>query len=90
MDIDTNQQIIAAAIKLKSGLILTLSKPARHNNIMDCLNDNHGTRKLLLKESIAGFMLDDGSFISRDAATAIYRKQGKELIGSVLTSEDLW
>lgn len=67
-------KIIAAAIKLKTGLILSIPPPARHNNVMDALNypDNDtdfSIRKLMLKGHVSGFLLDDGNFVDRQTAT---------------------
>jgi hypothetical protein len=87
--------IVAAAIKLKTGLILTLPKPARHSDIMNCLtypdlDDGFIVRKTLLRGHTQGFLLADGIFVDRDDVTTYYKNAGFELLGSVLTSEDLW
>lgn len=88
-------KIVAAAIKLKTELILTMPKPARHADILNSVNypeidDGFMIRKTLLKGHTQGFLLEDGIFVDRQTATYYYKNVGITLIGSTLTSEDLW
>lgn len=77
-----------AAIKIDE-TIVSVPRPGRHHN---CI------RKAIEKEvyktdNIQGFVLSDGRFVGREEALEVAREAGQvgeDLIGSVLTSEDLW
>ena len=80
-------RIVAASVRTKDGTTWTLAPPARHCHI----------QRTLTKESLInaeqGFQTNCGRFLTRKQALAVVRRNGQlkgELLGSVLTSEDLW
>ena len=58
----------------------------RHHNI---INEN---RNVTVRYGIQGFITDTGRFVTREEGLdiALLNGQCSELLGSVLTSEDLW
>ena len=82
----TNQRIVAAALKLSSGQIVTKPPPVRHPTlILDANNP-------LCYEQ--GFLTDSGEFVDREEAYRIALK-AKQLVprqsdGPRLYTEDLW
>jgi hypothetical protein len=88
--------IVAAAIRRRSdGQVFSLPKPARHGDVMSMLGTietEHGT-KWALHDGEQGFVDEEGRFYNRKQARAHAFRCGQhtgELIGSILTSEDLW
>jgi len=85
--------IVSAAIR-KNGIIYSVEKPGRHHNII------HNTPKLEVGKPASyvidgeqGFLTDEGKFLNRNDSENHARACGQlvgKLIGSVLTSEDLW
>ena len=89
--------IVAAAIRRKQdGAVFHLPKPARHRDVMAMLGTvetERGTTKWALHDGEQGFIDDRGVFYNREQARDHAYRCGQhtgELIGSVLTSEDLW
>ena len=81
---------IVAAAQLLDGWLYTLPAPARHHHIIGHVIDVHRKASLHAEQ---GFLLDDGRFARRNAAEFVARQNGQitgRLMGSVLTSEDLW
>ena len=70
---------------------LKIEYGSRHHEIYQQMKDK-GIPKPLYK--VEGFMVDFGLqnavFVNRDQATIIAKKWNIPMIGSVLTSEDLW
>jgi hypothetical protein len=82
-------KVVAAAI-LKNGKVYTLPPPARHHTIIQQIFDETSEKTRSCDDQ--GFLLSDGRFVLRPAALQVARKAGQvtDIIGSVLTSEDLW
>ena len=85
--------IVAAAI-WKKGLIYSVPKPGRHHTIIHAAPRMElGVITSYLIDGEQGFLTDTGTFLDRQASETHARQCGqlnKPLIGSVLTSEDLW
>jgi hypothetical protein len=87
--------IARAAIRAKDGKVYSLSRPARHGDVMAMLGTietEHGA-KWALHDGEQGFLDDTGMFLTRKEAlhhATICGQLKKPLIGSILTSEDLW
>ncbi len=83
-------RIIAAAFMV-DGIIMFAMPPARHHTIVNTISPK-GIRDIDRYES--GFLLDDGSFCSRENAAILAHENGqltKKLISpGRLFSEDLW
>ena len=90
--------ITAAAIRRASdGQVFSLPKPARHSDVMrECGRIEVDGRKVCSlrgDDNVQGFVDEAGTFYNRKQARAHAWRCGQhtgELIGSVLTSEDLW
>lgn len=84
-------KIVAAAIRHQSGIVFSLERPARHFHIIN-LAVNSG----LVKPPFSygqGFLDARGQFVTREEALGIVKFSGqltKPILGSILTSEDLW
>lgn len=87
-------KIIAAALRLKNGLVLTLARPHRHHHII-----SHGIRAGLmppLPGSVdgQGFLTDTGDYVTRTEAKQLAIESGQispdKMLSSELLSEDLW
>lgn len=88
-------QIVGVAIKLSSGVVLSLPRPYRHHNILKGYYDSIGIP--LLYECEQGFLLSNGEFIGREAALELAQYSGQLIPrtgnmydGPELFSEDLW
>ena len=84
-------QVKQAAIRDGHGKVHTLPRPARHHNIAHELYDTRG--HALLEDDEQGFILEDGSFVDREAGGdfAIKTEQIEKLKWPpYLYSEDLW
>ena len=82
--------IVAAAIRLNNGLVLTLPKPARHIDIAIAIRVHCGG---LSEEH--GFLSDTGHFMSRKVAMDYAQRCGQKLLKAPnerlgLFTEDLW
>lgn len=84
-------RVIAAAINY-DGLIFSVPAPGRHHNVIHAMVDAGVKRNVRGEDQ--GFLLSDGRWCSRRAAEHIAREAGQikneKLLGSILTSEDLW
>ncbi|MFA5071212.1 MAG: hypothetical protein WC511_02465 [Candidatus Pacearchaeota archaeon] len=84
------EKIIGSAIK-QDGIIFYCLRPGRHPNVIYMM-----VKDFLLPPPIKGkqgFVTESGKFLSRRQAFVLAKKNGqlsKNLIGSILTSEDLW
>lgn len=86
----SDQKIIAAGV-WHEGVVYQLPPPARHHNIFEHMREAHGVTGRIASED-TGFILECGIYVRRRAAERIAFKTGqvKQIIGGVLTSEDLW
>ena len=94
------QRVIQAAVKMRDGQIITLPRPMRHHNIRNYVFRNPETKAVyeppLREEDIQGFILSNGNFASRGTSFKHMKASGQIptspycLIGSVLTSEDVY
>lgn len=84
--------IVGVAIKLPDGRTFSMPKPARHNDVIYLMYDTFKVR-FHGSGGDSGFVDDQGHWLTRkeaeDHARACGQLTGK-IIGSVLTSEDLW
>lgn len=85
-------QVDRAAIKDDSGTIWSIARPARHHDIIAFMRKNH--YKGPVGGNRQGFILSNGVFASREDSLEIALKANQvkngKIIGSVLTSEDMW
>ena len=80
--------IVSSAVMTKSGKIYA---GKRHNNCFEAIRAD-GNREIA-SGMTQGFLTENGVFLTRTQAEKYARNSGqltKPLIGSVLTSEDLW
>lgn len=82
--------ISCAAIKFMER-IFALERPYRHHDVIWFINDETGCR-LCDHPYTQGFLTNRGRFVDRKEAEYIARECGQvtSIIGSVLTSEDMW
>lgn len=83
-------QIKQAAIKFPSGKIY---KGKRHHECFKLVAEAGEPAPGHREQEIQGFMAENGVFFNREDALYIVEMNGqlkKPLLGSVLTSEDLW
>ena len=73
------------------GVVVSLPKPARHDKLMREMSELLG-EPITRPNWTQGFISSEGRFLDRKFALNVARKAGQvtTLIGSVLTSEDLW
>lgn len=90
------ETIATAAIRVEhTGAVWTLPRPARHHVLIQAYHQAHRGHGayLPITTSSQGFVTSKGRFVDRAEAERIARAAGQvkgELIGSELTSEDLW
>ena len=84
-------RVVAAAVN-HEGKVWTLPAPARHHNVLRYMVEHGVKTPIRAGTEDQGFVRSDGKFVSRSAALRIARQadQVGDLIGSILTSEDLW
>lgn len=84
-------RVVAAAIRV-DGKVYSLPAPARHHDVIKHVMES-GVTSLFPQES-QGFLLSNGQFATRDTARRIAvengQVDGRKIVGSKLTSEDLW
>lgn len=84
--------VVAAAIRTDDGEIWSLSRPARHHDVIRLIRESGC--KLPVGGDRQGFLLSNGMFARRKPALTIAIRANQFLnsrvIGGVLTSEDLW
>ena len=87
------RRIVRAAILDDDGNVWDVPQPGRHHHIIRIMRES-GYKGRLSGHERQGFLLDDGTFITRDEGMAVAEAAGQLLggkaIASVLTSEDLW
>ncbi|WP_423459923.1 hypothetical protein [Ottowia sp. VDI28] len=94
--------IVAAAVKI-NGAIITMSRPARHADILRQISGLYGPGERpgwTYEAEEQGFLTDDGVFLNRRAAyhhahicgqgTPRRRVSSSDYAGDELYSEDLW
>lgn len=79
--------IACAAIRdPETRVVYSMPRPNRHHHILHAL-----PKEIPRDRLIEGFLLDSlGGFLDREEATRYAKANGIKMIGSVLTSEDLW
>lgn len=87
-------KIVAAAIRLQNGAIITRPPPARHPTlILDAEKVKSGSEGRVLMGAEQGFLTSTGLFVTREEAMVI-AKEAKQLPSSFasgrLYTEDLW
>ncbi len=84
--------VVRAAIRDDFGGVHSVPIPGRHHDVIRQMRD--AGYKGPIGGDHQGFLLNDGRFVSRKVAGALVRKNGQlgraRMIGSLLTSEDLW
>ena len=81
-------KLVGVAIRLENGEIRSLPAPARHHELFQKFPE---TREAEFRDQ--GFVDELGRFYRRRPAEYYAREIGqltKKMIGSILTSEDLW
>jgi hypothetical protein len=91
-----NRKIVGVAIKAEDGTVYSLPKPNRHHNVIELMS-NLGIPWPVTKNTIQGFILDDGDFVDRRiglcvAGRAMQFLPGKGHLKGIreLFSEDVW
>lgn len=85
--------IVAAAIRMSNGLVVSMPAPHRHHDIIRMLNDAYARPYLMRGEQ--GFLDDKGNFRNRIEAAEMAIAEGQLLDDRLLAphslySEDLW
>lgn len=83
-------RVLAAAVRLGTGVVCFELPPARHHTVVHKLHAE-GHRQQQADEQ--GFILDDGRFVSREEAVGIAQRCGQieePKWPPKLYSEDLW
>lgn len=86
-------KVKGAAIRHKNGRLWWRPPPMRHHNLIHLIVQEGEFKQVKGPDFSQGFVTTDGTFVTRDLAEKIARRAGqltKPLIGSILTSEDLW
>lgn len=95
-------ETVEAAALLVNGEVWTLPRPARHHILIRAWSDAYwifdpetkkGRGSRLPSDHVQGFVTSRGRFVGRAEAERVARAAGQvtgEIIGSELTSEDLW
>jgi hypothetical protein len=89
------ERIVAAAIRDHDGEVWSLPPPARHCDVLNYIYKQTGKPTIRLSGIHQGFATSTGRYLTRRQAEPVAREAGQirragRLIGSVLTSEDLW
>lgn len=79
--------IYGPAIRTKDGIIWALPKPLRHSDIILRMGRN-GYRQV--EGDVQGFLHINNTFLTREETQSLLEIKDEEMIGSILTSEDLW
>ena len=83
-------RVTIAAIRTKDGKVWSVPRPGRHGDVIRKIYEATGEA---VADETQGFLLSDGRFVDRADAEDVARESGQvtgDLIGGVLTSEDLW
>ena len=94
VETDDKRKIVAAALRTKAGLVVSLPAPARHHNIIFYMI-SEGYIKDEVLASDHGFLTNDGGWVRRQLALRIAKEAGQLLAEPIaphagLFSEDLW
>jgi len=86
-------KIVSVALRLNNGLVISLSRPNRHCNILNNLYEIFPEYKQFKPEQ--GFLTNEGAFVDRFLAKALAIEFGQiktpnTHLFSELISEDLW
>lgn len=88
----TSITIVKAAIRDDLGKVWSVEAPGRHHHIIKLMRESGYTGHVGGPRQ--GFVLSDGRFASREECYPIAKGNGQlkggKMIGSILTSEDLW
>jgi len=98
VDLDEGLKVVAAAVRMPEGLIVSLAQPARHHHIIHTLchavpfrSDGKPEYQVACTQ---GFLLSNGEFAVRAYARIVADKAGQLLPGARkhndLFSEDVW
>ncbi|MBW2636829.1 MAG: hypothetical protein JRC86_04795 [Deltaproteobacteria bacterium] len=85
-----NETVECAAVKYRS-VVYALERPYRHCNVMAFCRNEMGVDHYM--DTKDGFLTSRGRFLNRDEAEDLARSCRQltgDIIGGVLTSEDLW
>lgn len=93
VDAVVSLRIEAAAIRDIDGKVWSLPQPSRHHDVIRHMREN-GYAGPVSGQDQQGFVLSDGRYCRRKAALSVAKKAGQlkggKLIGSQVTTEDLW
>ena len=88
--------IKAAAIKLEDGEVVSLSRPARHSDIISFCRDREYNR-ISVSGAVQGFITEEDVFVNRNEAYIIAKENNQILESEMYSSrpvllytEDLW
>lgn len=85
--------IESAAIRDIDGKVWTLPQPARHHDVIRLMRESGYTGPVSGQDQ-QGFLLSNGIYCRRKAAYSVAKKSGQlkngKMIGSQITTEDLW
>jgi hypothetical protein len=83
------ERIVAAAIRLDNGEVISLPQPARHHSVLEYIRNTQQAD--YIKSDQQGFLTSSGQFVRRKPAAIIAFEAGQtDCIKNPLTSEDLW
>ncbi len=85
------RRVYAAAGRSSDGRIWAVPPPGRHDKVIRLIYDELGIFESQRAEQ--GFVDQEGVFMTRAKALIVARASGQvtdKLLGSILTSEDLW
>lgn len=87
-----NETIVAAAVQY-DGITFSLPRPARHGQVLLCLQDI--LDDMQLAHACQGFLTSDGRFVNRVQAKHIAHRAGQKIVRddphpSEAFSEDFW
>ena len=93
LDAIVSLRIDAAAIRDIDGNVWSLPQPARHHDVIRLMRES-GYAGPVSGQDQQGFVLSDGRFCRRKAALSVAKRAGQlkggKVIGSQVTTEDLW
>lgn len=93
VDVVVGLRIVAAAIRDIDGNVWQIPQPARHHDVIRLMRESGYTGPVSGKDQ-QGFVLSNGRYCRRAAALSVAKKarqlKGGKLIGSQVTTEDLW
>lgn len=86
------ERIVAAAVQY-DGMTFSLPRPARHGQVLQCLE--YTLDEMQLAHACQGFLTSEGRFVNRIQAKQLGYRSGQELVRDDLHprdafSEDFW